>query len=46
VVSVVTSVLTEKEGKTRLIATAEYPTQEVRDMVVSTGMEHGATSRA
>jgi uncharacterized protein YndB with AHSA1/START domain len=42
VVSVVTSVLTEENGKTRLTATVEYPSQEVRDMVVSTGMEKGA----
>jgi uncharacterized protein YndB with AHSA1/START domain len=44
VVSVVTSVLTEEDGKTRLTATVEYPTQEVRDMVVSTGMEKGAAT--
>jgi uncharacterized protein YndB with AHSA1/START domain len=44
VVSVVTSVLTEENGKTRLTATVEYPTQEVRDMVVSTGMEKGAAT--
>ena len=42
VVSVVTSVLTEENGKTRLTATVEYPSQAVRDMVLSTGMEKGA----
>ena len=42
VVSIVTSELIEENGKTRLIATVTYPTQEVRDMVVSTGMEKGA----
>src|SRR6476660_4894570 len=42
IVSVVTSELIEENGKTRLIATVTYPTQEVRDMVVSTGMEKGA----
>jgi len=42
VVSVVTSVLTEENGKTRLTATVQYPSQEIRDMVVSTGMEKGA----
>jgi uncharacterized protein YndB with AHSA1/START domain len=42
VVSVVTSVLTEENGKTRLDATVRYPSQEVRDMVVSTGMAKGA----
>lgn len=42
VVSVVTSMLTEENGKTRLTVTAEYPSQEVRDMVMSTGMAKGA----
>lgn len=42
VVSVVTSELVEENGKTRLIATVAYPTQEVRDMVLGTGMEKGA----
>ena len=42
VVSVVTSVLTEENGKTRLTVTCVYPSKEVRDMVVSTGMERGA----
>ena len=41
-VSVVTSVLTEEGGKTRLTATVRYPTMEVRDMVLGTGMQHGA----
>ncbi len=40
--SVVTSVLTAEGGKTRLTATAVYPSVEVRDMVLQTGMEHGA----
>jgi uncharacterized protein YndB with AHSA1/START domain len=40
--SVVTSVLTEEDGKTRLTVTASYPSQEVRDTVVSSGMESGA----
>ena len=42
VVTTVTSVLTEEGGKTRLTATVRYPSKEVRDMVKSTGMEHGA----
>lgn len=42
VVSVVTSVLSEENGKTRLTATVEYPSQVVRDMVLSTGMAKGA----
>jgi uncharacterized protein YndB with AHSA1/START domain len=41
-VSVVTSVLTEENGKTRMTATVEYPSREVRDMVRATGMERGA----
>src|SRR6187549_2508953 len=41
-VSVVTAVLTEEAGKTRLNATSRYPSKEVRDMVLSTGMEKGA----
>jgi uncharacterized protein YndB with AHSA1/START domain len=40
--SVVTAVLTEEHGKTRLHATSKYPSKEVRDMVLSTGMEKGA----
>ena len=41
-VSVVTSVLTEENGKTRIVATVAYPSREVRDMVRATGMERGA----
>jgi uncharacterized protein YndB with AHSA1/START domain len=40
--SVVTSVLSEENGKTRLTATSKYPSKQVRDMVLSTGMERGA----
>lgn len=40
--SVVTATLTEENGKTRLIATSRYPSKEVRDMVLGTGMEKGA----
>ena len=40
--SVVTSVFTEEAGKTRLTVTAKYPSQDVRDMVIKTGMEKGA----
>lgn len=40
--SVVTSVFTEEQGKTRMTVTCLYPTKDVRDMVISTGMEHGA----
>ena len=41
-VSIVTATLTEENGKTRLKATSSYPSKEVRDMVLSTGMERGA----
>jgi uncharacterized protein YndB with AHSA1/START domain len=40
--SVVTSTLTEERGKTRLSVTALYPSLEVRDIVLKTGMETGA----
>ena len=40
--SVVTSELTEEGGKTLLTVTAMYPSLEVRDMVIKTGMEKGA----
>jgi len=40
--SVVTAVFTEQGGKTTLTATVSYPSQEVRDIVLKTGMEHGA----
>jgi uncharacterized protein YndB with AHSA1/START domain len=40
--SVVTTVLTEEGGKTRLTITSEYVSRDVRDMVVKTGMEKGA----
>ena len=44
VVSVVTSVLSDEGGKTRFSSTVRYPSQEVRDMVRSTGMERGAAT--
>jgi len=40
--SVVTSTLAEEGGKTRLTVTAQYPSREVRDMVLKTGMADGA----
>jgi uncharacterized protein YndB with AHSA1/START domain len=40
--SVVTTVLTEQDGTTTLTATCEYPSQEIRDAVIASGMEHGA----
>jgi uncharacterized protein YndB with AHSA1/START domain len=40
--SVVTTILTEHDGKTTLTATARYESKEVRDAVIESGMEHGA----
>ena len=40
--SIITSVLTEADGRTTLVATVLYPSQEVRDAVIRSGMEHGA----
>ena len=42
VVSVVTSIFTEENGKTRLTVKCLYPSVEVRDMVVQSGMARGA----
>jgi uncharacterized protein YndB with AHSA1/START domain len=40
--SQVTTVLVEQAGKTTLTATILYPSKEVRDIVIKSGMEHGA----
>src|SRR6266851_9610009 len=40
--SQVTAIFVEQEGKTTLTATVLYPSQEVRDAVIQSGMEHGA----
>jgi uncharacterized protein YndB with AHSA1/START domain len=40
--SLVTQLLTEENGKTRLDLTASYESLAVRDMVLKTGMEKGA----
>ena len=37
----VTTVLVEQGGKTTLTATLLYPSQEIRDAVINSGMEHG-----
>ena len=42
--SVVTTILTEEDGKTRLTVTASYESLAVRDMVLKTGMEKGAAT--
>jgi len=40
--SIVTAVFTEQDGRTTLNVTVEYPSQMVRDIVIQSGMEHGA----
>ena len=40
--SVVTSTLAEEDGKTRLTVNCLYPSRDVRDMVIKSGMEKGA----
>jgi uncharacterized protein YndB with AHSA1/START domain len=40
--SLVTQLLTREGAQTRLRVTSVYPSREVRDMVLETGMEHGA----
>jgi uncharacterized protein YndB with AHSA1/START domain len=40
--SQVTGVFIETGGKTTLTATVLYPSKEVRDIVIKSGMEHGA----
>jgi uncharacterized protein YndB with AHSA1/START domain len=40
--SQVTAVFVEQAGKTTLTATVLYPSREVRDAVIKSGMEHGA----
>jgi uncharacterized protein YndB with AHSA1/START domain len=42
VVSVVTSDFTDENGKTRLTVTVRYPSRDVRDMVIASGMAKGA----
>ena len=38
----ITTTWTERDGKTTMTVTMRFSSQAVRDMVVSTGMEHGA----
>jgi uncharacterized protein YndB with AHSA1/START domain len=40
--SQVTATFVEQGGKTTLTATVLYPSKEVRDIVINSGMEHGA----
>jgi uncharacterized protein YndB with AHSA1/START domain len=41
-VSIVSTDLTEEDGKTRMTATVWYPSKDVRDAVMATGMATGA----
>lgn len=41
-VSICTCLLTEERGRTRMTLTAVYPSPEVRDNVLASGMEKGA----
>src|SRR5438128_5773467 len=43
--SQVTAVFVEQGGKTTMTATVLYPSQEVRDAGIKSGMEHGAAER-
>jgi uncharacterized protein YndB with AHSA1/START domain len=40
--SVVTSEFTDEDGKTRMIVRCVYPSKDVRDMVIDSGMSGGA----
>jgi uncharacterized protein YndB with AHSA1/START domain len=42
--SLVVTELAEEGGKTRLMLTASYPSKDVRDLVLGTGMETGAAT--
>jgi uncharacterized protein YndB with AHSA1/START domain len=41
-VSVVTADFADEDGKTRMTVTVSYPSTEIRDMVMGSGMAHGA----
>jgi len=40
--SLVTTTFTVEGNKTRMVLTSAYPSMKIRDMVLATGMEHGA----
>jgi uncharacterized protein YndB with AHSA1/START domain len=40
----VTTVLTEHAGRTTLMSTVLYPSREVRDSILESGLKHGATA--
>ena len=41
-VAVVTVLLVEHGGKTTMTSTSRFPSQQIRDAVIASGMEHGA----
>jgi uncharacterized protein YndB with AHSA1/START domain len=41
--TLVTTVLVEQGGKTTLTSTVRFPSQEVRDTILESGLAHGAT---
>jgi uncharacterized protein YndB with AHSA1/START domain len=41
-VSIVAADITDEGGRTRLTVTVSYPSRDVRDMVLGSGMAHGA----
>ena len=43
-ISVVTTELIEEAGRTRMTATVRYPSRDVRDIVLSSGMSGGAAT--
>lgn len=42
--SIITAVYADEGGRTRMTVTCEYPSQEIRDMVINSGMERGAAA--
>ncbi len=40
--TLVTTVLSETDGRTTLTGTVRFPSREVRDMILKSGLEHGA----
>ena len=42
--SIVAADYTEEDGKTRMTVVCTYPSREIRDMVVASGMERGAAA--
>ena len=42
--SIITAVYADEGGRTRMTVTCEYPSQEIRDIVINSGMERGAAA--